>query len=386
MRLKEISISGFRAFNKERAFQFDEKITVFIGMNGTGKTSLCDAIQFAILGKLPQYRDIEEAKFQDMVINRNNPTRKVKVSLKFSDGSFITREKRSPKTILKPNQKVKISESSGVPSISYEDFRSTIYLRQEQIRRFIEANQRTKIQELSTLLGVETVIGIAEGVKQFRENLKNRIRIMQRTLEEKERYGEAVKEQREIVSELKEKIKEKWSLDEEELSNRITVANLVSTSRRIRTVFNEICSRLKLDISLPEIKEDIASVGVFINQFKSLKNTVHEKIKGGIAAVSKYQELKGELKGLDENLISKEINAAQEKIKENKREIESKGKYTTLIAYAKDYLSEKTPNNCPICERPIDAEAVLRRLEKIKREETEEIERLKKEIKNLRKQ
>jgi len=385
MRLKEISISGFRAFNKERTFQFDEKITVFIGINGTGKTSLCDAIQFGILGKLPQYKDIEEAnKFQDMVINRNNPYRKVRVSLKFSNGSFITREKRSPKTILKPNREVKISESSGVPSISYEDFRSTIYLRQEQIRRFIEANQRTKVQELSTLLGVEAVIGIAEGVKQFRETLKDRIRIMQRTLEGKERYAKAVEEQRRIVLELKEEIKKKWRLNEKELSNRITVANLVSTSRKIRTAFNEICSRLKLDIALPNIKEDIASVGVFINQSKSLRKTVHEKIKGGMEAVSKYKELEGELEGLDENLISKEISAAQEKIEENKRGIESKGKYAALIAYAKDYLSEKTPNNCPICECPIDAKAVLRRLEEIEHEETEEIEKLKKEIEKLK--
>jgi DNA repair exonuclease SbcCD ATPase subunit len=46
-------------------------MTLIVGMNGTGKTSLCDAIQFGILGKLPQYKGIKEAEYQDMIINRN---------------------------------------------------------------------------------------------------------------------------------------------------------------------------------------------------------------------------------------------------------------------------------------------------------------------------
>ena len=384
MRLKEIFIRGFRAFNAEYSFQFEEKMTLFVGANGTGKTSLCDAIQFGILGKLPQYKEIEEAKFQDMIINRNNSNKTVEVSLRFTDGSFITREKTST-ALLKPTQEVKISKSERVPTISYEDFRSTIYLRQEQIRRFIEADQKTKVQELSALLGVEAVIGVAEGVKQFMEILQDIIKTKEQTFEDKKRRAMTREEQRKVISGLKEKIKEKWHLSEEELADKITVSHLVSVNRKIRTTFNEICNRLKLDALLTEIKDDIASVGIFIQEFRTQKDNVHNKIKDCMGAVRKYHDLKKMLEELgDKEIISKEINKIQKKIEENREKISNKGKYAKLIACAKDYLKEAMLKNCPICGQPIDIKAILERLDKIEREETEEIQKLEKEIEDLK--
>ncbi len=383
LRLKKIFVRGFRAFNAEYSFQFDEKMTVFVGMNGTGKTSLCDAVQFGILGKLPQYKEIEEAKFQDMIINRNNSNKTVKVSLEFADNSFITREKTST-ALLKPTQEVKIAKSERVPAISYEDFRSTIYLRQEQIRRFIEADQKTKVQELSALLGVEAVIGVTEGVKQFTERLQSIIKTKERTFEDKKRRAETREVQQKVISGLKEKIKEKWHLTEEELADKITVAYLVSVSRKIRTTFNEICNRLKLGIALTEITEDIASVGVFIQEFKSQRNSVYDKIKDCIEAIHKCKELKRKLEELgDKEQISKEVNKIRKKIEGNKEKISNKGKYTKLIAYAKEYLKESMIKNCPVCGGPIDTKAILERLDKIEHEETEEIQKLEKEIKDL---
>lgn len=383
MRLKEISVRGFRAFNDEYSFQFDEKLTLFVGMNGTGKTSLCDAIQFGILGKLPQYKEIEEAKFQDMIINRNYSNKTVKVSIKFVDGSFITREKTSA-TLLKPTQAVQISESEGVPAISYEDFRSTIYLRQEQIRRFIEADLKTKVQELSTLLGVESVIGVAEGVKQFIEKLRGDIKSIERTFEDKKRRAEIREEQRKVVSSMEDKIKEKWHLNDEELADKITVSNLISMSHKIRTNFNEIYNRLRLGVGLTKIKEDIPSVGIFIQEFKTQKDNVDRKIKDCMDAVRKYKELKEKREKLgDKELINEEINKIQKKIQEKKEKINNKEKYTKFIAYTKDLLKETMPKICPICERPIDTKLVLKRLDNIGREGIEEIQRLEKEIKSL---
>ena len=383
MKLKEISVSGFRAFNTEYTFQFDDKLTVFVGMNGTGKTSLCDAIQFGILGKLPQYKDVKEAAFQDMIINRNNPDRRVKVLLKFSNGAFIRREKKS-KGILKPTQEVKISESQGVPAISYEDFRSTIYLRQEQIRRFIEADKKTKIQELSSLLGVEAIIGITEGIREFNERLKKVVKTTQQRLDELQRREKSVKEQHIIVSKLEKGIKEKWQLSEEELSNKLTVANIVSTARGIWRDFDEICSKLNLS-PLSEVKEDITSVGVFIHEFENRKSTVYKAIEDGIKAVERYNTIKEELEKLDEESIKRENADAEKEIEKKRNEIDIKSEYAKLIASAKDYLSKRKPSNCPICERPIDADKILRHLEEASTKESREIEELKKEIKKLEK-
>jgi chromosome segregation protein len=391
LRLREIYVQGFRAFNAEYTFQFDQKMTLIVGMNGTGKTSLCDAIQFGILGKLPQYKGIKEAEYQDMIINRNNSNKTVKVSIKFDDDSFITREKtfrkEKPTALLKPTQEVDFSsKSEKVPIISYEDFRSSIYLRQEQIRRFIEADRETKERELSALLGVEAILGVTEGVQQFIRNLQNTIKERERTFEQKKMRAQAREEHRKILSALKEKIKEKWHFNEEELADKITISHLVSASRKIQTTFNEICNKLKLDIVLPEIKDDIESVGIFIHDFRNQKDNVHNKIENCIEAVSRYNNLKKKREELgDKESINKEINEIQKKIEENREKINNKGKYIKLIAYAKDYLKEAMLKVCPICGQPIDIKSILERLDEIEREETEEIQKLDKEIENLKK-
>ncbi len=47
MRINEIEIKNFRGFHRE-TFSFDSNMTVLIGDNGTGKTSILDALSFAL--------------------------------------------------------------------------------------------------------------------------------------------------------------------------------------------------------------------------------------------------------------------------------------------------------------------------------------------------
>ena len=52
MRIKSVDISGFRAFSGDHRFDLDGDIVLVIGVNGQGKTSLFDAIHWAITGEI----------------------------------------------------------------------------------------------------------------------------------------------------------------------------------------------------------------------------------------------------------------------------------------------------------------------------------------------
>ena len=52
MRVTSLEISGFRAFNGSQRFDLDGDIVLVVGVNGQGKTSLFDAIQWAITGEI----------------------------------------------------------------------------------------------------------------------------------------------------------------------------------------------------------------------------------------------------------------------------------------------------------------------------------------------
>lgn len=56
MKLDFIELCGFRGFREKLRVDLAPGFTVFTGRNGVGKSTLCDAIEFAIRGKIDKYR------------------------------------------------------------------------------------------------------------------------------------------------------------------------------------------------------------------------------------------------------------------------------------------------------------------------------------------
>lgn len=55
MRLDFIEVCGFRGFREKVRIEFGGGFTVITGRNGVGKSTLCDAVEFAILGEIAKY-------------------------------------------------------------------------------------------------------------------------------------------------------------------------------------------------------------------------------------------------------------------------------------------------------------------------------------------
>ena len=53
--LHSLTLGPFRGFRTPELFELDKQITLLYGPNGSGKTSLCEALEYALLG------DVEEA-------------------------------------------------------------------------------------------------------------------------------------------------------------------------------------------------------------------------------------------------------------------------------------------------------------------------------------
>ena len=62
MRLNYLEVCGFRGFREPIRVNFGLGFTVLTGRNGAGKSSLCDAVEFAISGKIDKYRVEKSAK------------------------------------------------------------------------------------------------------------------------------------------------------------------------------------------------------------------------------------------------------------------------------------------------------------------------------------
>jgi predicted ATP-binding protein involved in virulence len=54
MRIRQLILYNFRAFESCQPFNFADNVTVVAGVNGRGKTALLDALAFLISRLLPQ--------------------------------------------------------------------------------------------------------------------------------------------------------------------------------------------------------------------------------------------------------------------------------------------------------------------------------------------
>src|SRR5688572_21851098 len=55
MRLDYVEVCGFRGFRDKVRVDFGSGFTIITGRNGVGKSTLCDAVEFAVLGEITKY-------------------------------------------------------------------------------------------------------------------------------------------------------------------------------------------------------------------------------------------------------------------------------------------------------------------------------------------
>ena len=62
MILSHIALSGFRGFKRPVRIEFSPTYTVIDGRNGSGKSTICDAVEFALTGTISKYLDASSAQ------------------------------------------------------------------------------------------------------------------------------------------------------------------------------------------------------------------------------------------------------------------------------------------------------------------------------------
>src|SRR4051812_24148676 len=68
-RLTSLTIEGFRGFNRKTRLDFDASAVLLQGQNGSGKTSVFDALQWLLTGDLPRIHPWRLRKNDEFVVN-----------------------------------------------------------------------------------------------------------------------------------------------------------------------------------------------------------------------------------------------------------------------------------------------------------------------------
>ncbi|MBA7571652.1 DNA replication and repair protein RecF [subsurface metagenome] len=164
VKIKTINIHAFRGI-PDLELQLDGKNLLLRGENGTGKSSIVEAIEFFFTGKISHLEGIRGLSLQRHGPHVNFEANDVNVELTFNPGSVSLN---------------RTFESSSSPPEQFKDYfqitqKGAFILRRSQILTFIMSNPADRFRAIGSIIGIEPLDAIELEMMRVRDNLKGEI-------------------------------------------------------------------------------------------------------------------------------------------------------------------------------------------------------------------
>ncbi|MFQ5975495.1 MAG: AAA family ATPase [Candidatus Hydrothermarchaeales archaeon] len=325
MIIEEVKIKNFRSHSLTE-LEFDEGITVIIGDNGSGKTSILDAINFALFKQRP-----EKVNMDDM-IRRGSEEAKVTVIFHANGRSFKVVRGRRPKkpwgsALYEVNGSKEILIAEGedeitdeikkISNLNGEIFTSAIYIRQGEIDKLLSATPSARKVHIGKLLGTEDLENAHRHMRDLIDIYKIKIGGMQNVYDDIKKVKGAIEKERSAILELKgelsgvaEKLKKKSQFFEE-------TEQKIELLEFLKDLENDVEKNQALKDRLSEKIEELTRYEKILKETKDahksyikIENDI-ERVKEKRSGLLKYLERDARLKeDLDfDNKKLKEVNS-----------------------------------------------------------------------------
>jgi len=186
MRIRSLGISGFRGFSGSEHFDLDAEAVIVVGANGQGKTSLFDAVLWAIAGRVPRLRSEDDHLLS---LFSSSGEARVSLSLRGDDGDDLVITRRfdgeQQHLLLEHHGQSRLgtTAASGIlealwpSSVATQDpvtaltsaFTRSVYLQQDLVREFIETDdEQRRFSVVSELCGAGRVVELQHQLERSR--------------------------------------------------------------------------------------------------------------------------------------------------------------------------------------------------------------------------
>ena len=236
MRPTELTVSGFRSYAEPVTFDFtDRSLVGIVGPIGSGKSSILDAIAFALYGKTPRIGSGTKS-----LINQRRDA--LQVSLTFDvDGTMwrtvraLRRSGASAHTLYRfedgearevaDKEREVTAEVERILGLDFDAFRRSVLLAQNQFAQFLEATPTERNAVLKGVFGFDRLDAMRDATKRRLDAVSVHLKVLQerrasaetdrtalpekqRALEEATSRAETVRELRTRVSEADERLRD----------------------------------------------------------------------------------------------------------------------------------------------------------------------------------
>lgn len=309
MTIEYLVLKNFRSFsNKETKITLKDKFNIFVGKNGSGKSTILLAIRYALFGT--QGLSI---KNDELVNNINKDGMKVELKC-YKEGNEIViqrgREKKQSfvrlfingneldlPSIKEYDKKIEELVGFNYKLFDYFSINSQIFT-----KNFFKMTKKERDVFIRKVLGIEDFYMLMEKLKKVRKKYENELEVLEK---EKTVLENLLKDKKERISSLKERLGTDGNLNGKAITEEIrrTEKSLKEAKREYASL-NE---RMKKENEKKEIKSKIQQIDVFIkeieNELKTIKETeTIDEIERKISVLKKKIEKQEELRKKEEKL------------------------------------------------------------------------------------
>jgi exonuclease SbcC len=351
--ITRISLKGWKS-HLDSELEFSKGVNAIIGIMGSGKTSIMDAISFALYGTFPALQS-RKVVLDDLLMKKPQKRSRAEIGLDFQvDGStysirkIIEMEKgttlaeiRRDGTLLDVNPASVTRQVESILQMDYDLFSRAVYSEQNGLDYFLRVPKGQRMQHIDEMLKVDRF----ETARESSVSLSNKI-------------SGSMKEKSRLVSQL----------EKEMLADRIE--NLDKEIQELKEGARPIKGRIS------SLRKEIEHANERLSGFEKLESEYNnmdrelQGVKSGLNEIAAtLKSKKADIKGMDPSAILKEIGALEEGIKNSEEEIRKKrdiqaehknqlASIDTQIDLIDKSIEElqRLAARCPVCESPITDE------------------------------
>lgn len=354
--INNIEIKNWRT-HYDSNLEFEKGTNVIIGIMGSGKSSIINALSYGLFGTFPALKN-RQVTIKEIIMNRPNKQDTAEVKLSFEHNKekyFIQRILKEEgtneakifsgdKLIAGPKQKDVNEKIEQILGLNYELFSRAVYAEQNEIDFFLKLSPGERKKKFDELLELE----------KYETARKNTIYLKNQLQKENKQKKEYLEKEKSVLSDSEEqKISEELKKIDQEIIELERNNNLIKDKIKIAKedyskIEQEQKEHQKRDVEIKIIKSTINNLQKEIqNQTKKTTKEISEDIIKTKENIQKIKQKK--------DLLKKEIEEFE---KTKNKLVENKSVNLYKINQLKKEILEisSLKGSCPTCKKELDNE------------------------------
>lgn len=330
--IDSIEMKKFMRYLDKTRIVFPEKFTVIVGSTGSGKTTILDAITFALY-KSTSRTDLPGVKIEDVCKNdgyvqlffyQGKNKYGVKRGLTNNGKSYVTlkiNDEPIPGSIPEIDEKIK-----DIVGLDYTGFRNSTFVRQEEMKQLGSETGSERLEIFQKLFRLE-IFGKAQ------ERVSEKVK---KTNLDLERIVMAVELKKEYVSEIPEKKKnleeKKTKMGYEKVKLKMTEKMMEEKEKELKELLGKHEEFLKVEANIESAKKSLSNVDTRLEK-------AFREAEGTKVLKDEAEKLEKETKNIE--MLRMEADGLKEKIQKlqslkNEKEIYEKQEKGLRDEYEKE--------------------------------------------------